>query len=139
MRILKFLETQLNCFQANCAKLRVKLKFNCQFRVKLRESEVRDQKKKPHKVKANVEIRTGVQLHKITNLNLIGGANTTIKSEGPNYTFTYPYQLHPVAAFTCTADQPPRRQQPTSSSHHAVVAGHHVTDQPTTVSGRACL
>ena len=33
-------------FQANCAKLRVKLKFNCQLRAKLRESEVWDQKKK---------------------------------------------------------------------------------------------
>ena len=33
-------------FQANCAKLRVKLKFNGQLKVKLHQSEVKDQNKK---------------------------------------------------------------------------------------------
>ena len=33
-------------FQANCAKLRVKLKFNSQLRVKVHKSKARDQNKK---------------------------------------------------------------------------------------------
>ena len=92
--------------------------------------------KNARKVKDNVEIQTGVQLHEITNLNLIRGAITTIKSEGPNCIFTYPYPLHPVAVFslrlrcrpattplTAHQQQPPRRCRRSPRHRPFTVAG----------------
>ena len=70
--------------------------------------------KKARKVKDNVEIQTGVQLHKIININLIGGAIRAIQIEGPNCIFT-PKATPPSRAPTNTpaaaVDKPPARHR----------------------------
>ena len=88
--------------------------------------------KKARKVKANIEVRTGAQLHKIINFNPIGGAIRTITNRRTKLHFAFPTKKQPAVTFIClptdqppdsrlntTADSPPAGHHPAESSHHA--------------------